>query len=281
MASYDTKDRWHQLADAMQDSNLPASDKSVFRYLLDRADYKTAELPAKFTPTQRLIARKTSVSYSQVRYSLHHLQRHGWLIISGKSGPARPRHYEFRVGAGCHCTGRVHVADVVTHVTSQLSNPSHTKTGPDLHGWHRVTDVTDLRGNGGPDIADSPEQCQPKAPTVPTDDPRTVPTNGANAAGQTVRPTERHREGDKEETAPKPVVLADRYGPIDRESFDDWLSLISGRADPQPARGTVTRLPVCADCGVVLRPGQKRLCAECETAVHQQAWSSYPPTGTG
>jgi hypothetical protein len=236
MASYDAKDRWHQLADAMQDSNLPASDKSVFRYLLDRADYKTAELPAKFTPTQRVIARKTSVSYSQVRYSLGHLERHGWLVIAGKPGPGHPRHYEFQVGADCHCTGRVHA------------------TG---------------------------QRCQPQASTVPTDDPRTVPTNGANAAGQTVRPTERHREGDKEETAPKPVVLADRYGPIDRESFDDWLSLISGRADPQPARGTVTHLPVCADCGAVLRPEQKPLCAECETAVHQQAWSSYPPTGTG
>jgi hypothetical protein len=40
------KDRWHQLADAIQESNLPASDKSVYRLLLDRADYVTAVLPA-------------------------------------------------------------------------------------------------------------------------------------------------------------------------------------------------------------------------------------------
>jgi hypothetical protein len=189
------KDRWHQLAEAIQDSNLPASDKSVFRYLLDRADYKTGELPAKFTPTRKTIRRKTSLSYSQVGYSTAHLQRHGWLIITGKPGPGHPRQYEFRIGADCHCTGRVHVADVVTDVTSQLSNPSHTKIGPDLHGWHRVTDVTDLQGNRQPDIADPAERHQPAALTVPTDDPRTLPTNGANAAGQTTRPTERHREG--------------------------------------------------------------------------------------
>ncbi len=61
------KDRWHQLADAIGTSNLPASDKSVFRYLLDRADYGTARLPAKFTPRQADIGRKTSHSRRQVR----------------------------------------------------------------------------------------------------------------------------------------------------------------------------------------------------------------------
>jgi hypothetical protein len=191
------KDRWHELADAMQDSNLPASDKSVFRYLLDRADYRTAELPARFTPTRKTIRRKTSLSYSQVGYSTAHLQRHGWLAVKGKTGPGRPREYELRLGLPCDCTGRVHVAGV-TDVTSQARKRHTEKTGSDLHGWQRVTDVTDLRGNSRPETAASGQRCQPRASTLPTDDPRTLPTNGANAAGQTVLSTERHREGGEE-----------------------------------------------------------------------------------
>ena len=50
------KDRWHELADAVQDSNLPASDKAVFRYLLDRSEYGTADLAARFTPLRTTIA---------------------------------------------------------------------------------------------------------------------------------------------------------------------------------------------------------------------------------
>src|SRR5258708_9535433 len=46
------KDRWHQLADAVAASNMRASDKSVFRFLLDKADWATAELPPGFTPDQ-------------------------------------------------------------------------------------------------------------------------------------------------------------------------------------------------------------------------------------
>ena len=81
------KDRWHELADAIGASDLPASDKSVFRYLLDRADYGTAVLPAKFTPRQADIARKTSHSRRQVRYAIRHLERHKWLDVEGRTGP--------------------------------------------------------------------------------------------------------------------------------------------------------------------------------------------------
>jgi len=100
-----TKDRWHQLADAIQASNLPASDKSVFRYLLDKADYVTAAMPAKFTPAQTDTGRKTSHSRRQVQYSAAHLRRHGWLVTKRAS---RKLAYEFGFGADCDCTGRVH-----------------------------------------------------------------------------------------------------------------------------------------------------------------------------
>jgi hypothetical protein len=104
-------DRWHQPADAIQRSNMSAADKSVFRFLLDRADYRTAELPAKFTPTQRAIGRMTSHSRRQVQYSLDHLARHAWITADGATGPGRPRRYSFTIGADCDCQGRVHAPE--------------------------------------------------------------------------------------------------------------------------------------------------------------------------
>src|SRR5947208_11397458 len=100
--------RCHDLADAIAESNLPASDKSVYRYLLDRADYATAELPARFTPKQAAIARKTSHSQRQVRYAIRHLEHHKWLTAEGRTGPGKPRQYVLSAGADCDCTGRVH-----------------------------------------------------------------------------------------------------------------------------------------------------------------------------
>jgi hypothetical protein len=87
------KDRWHQLADAIGASNLRASDKSVYRALLDRADYGTAVMQHRFTETQATIARKTSHSPRMVRYAIRHLERHGWLTANGKTGPGRPLNY--------------------------------------------------------------------------------------------------------------------------------------------------------------------------------------------
>ena len=104
------KDRWHQLADAIGASNLPASDKSVFRALLDRADYGTAVMQHRFTETQATIARKTSHSIRQVKYAVRHLELHGWLTVKGKTGPGRTLDYSLTIGASCDCTGRVHTA---------------------------------------------------------------------------------------------------------------------------------------------------------------------------
>lgn len=92
------KTRERQLRDAIMGSDLPASDKSVFRCLLDKADFSTAHLPAKFTPTRKVIARETSLSYRQVGYSTSHLQRHGWLEIKGATGPGHPLEYELALG---------------------------------------------------------------------------------------------------------------------------------------------------------------------------------------
>ena len=105
------RDRWHRLAGAVHDSNLPASDKAVFRYLLDKADYVTAALPPKFTPNQAGIARQTSHRLRQGKYAVGHLRRLGWLWTEGRTGPGRTLTYTLALGAGCNCAGRVHQSE--------------------------------------------------------------------------------------------------------------------------------------------------------------------------
>ena len=155
------RDRWHQLAGAIGASNLAASDKSVFRYLLDRADYATAELPPKFTPKQASIAKQTSHSIRQVKYAIGHLRRHGWLRAEGRTGPGRTLAYTLALGAGCDCPGRVHPPERVQRVQPER-----------------------------------PERVQPEPVTGATFGHRSGATNGCNAAGQTVRQTRgTEREG--------------------------------------------------------------------------------------
>ena len=101
-------DRWHQLLNAIRDSNMSAADTSVYRYLLDKADYGTALLPPEFTPRQQTISRKTRISLRQVKYAIGHLRRHGWLTTAGKTGPGKTLAYSLAAGTSCDCTGRVH-----------------------------------------------------------------------------------------------------------------------------------------------------------------------------
>jgi hypothetical protein len=157
-------DRWHQLAGAIEHSNMTAADKAVFLFLLRCADYKTAELPARFTPTRQVIGRKTSLSYSQVGYSTRHLAKHVWLTAKGATGPGRTLEYSFDIGAECDCTGRVHAPVGTEHCQPEQA------TVP----------------TGGT------EHCQP---TVPT--PQVKPQN-------TLRGNEREERERKENTRSPP-----------------------------------------------------------------------------
>lgn len=163
------KDRWHQLADAIKASNMRASDKSVFRFLLDKSDYVTAVLPPGFTPPQAVIGRQTSISRRQVTYAIDHLRRHGWVRTGGTTAPGRTLGYSLGPGADCDCTGRVHTA----------------ATGATGHG----------------------ERVQPETATGATFGYRTGATNGGNAAGQTGRETRgTEREGIGRKPEPKPAL---------------------------------------------------------------------------
>lgn len=193
-----SKDRWHQLADAIDASNLAASDKAVLRRLLDRADYRTAELPEKFTPKQADIARKASITPRQVRRSLRHAERHGWVTVGGTTGRGHRLAYRLDIGEQCGCSGRVH---------ERREDTEHRKGG---HGVPLKADT-----KGGHAAGQTPN--------------RTERHREGEGEGM-FEP--------KQESPPEPSlrVLGDGSGPDDRDSFDGWLALISRRAEP--SRGT-------------------------------------------
>ena len=70
--------RWHDLRAAVKASNLTAADKAVFLARVDHSTYGTADMPARWTRSQKTVARETSLSRRQVQYSEAHLERHGW-----------------------------------------------------------------------------------------------------------------------------------------------------------------------------------------------------------
>jgi hypothetical protein len=99
---------WYQLQDAIERSNLPASDRAIFRFYLSRANYESAELSARFTPAQKEAARGTGYTLRQVRRSERHLEHHGWLKITGATGPGKVRSVALAPGLDCDHAGRVH-----------------------------------------------------------------------------------------------------------------------------------------------------------------------------
>jgi hypothetical protein len=185
-----TAGRWHELREAILASNLPASDKAVYRLLLDKADYRTADLPAKFTPTREAIARQTSLSRSQAGYATRHLARHGWLALAGAAGPGRPRTYTLAAGTQCDCTGRRHTVPAApTVATPQARAPNGVNAAGQSAERDRETAAT--------------ETVSTEQPNGVTGRHRSVSTNGVNAAGQRPLFTERHREGGLGEGALK------------------------------------------------------------------------------
>lgn len=164
--------RWHELRDALATSNLPASDKAVYRALLDKADFRTACLDPRYTPRQAVIAKETSLSLRQVKYAEQHLARHGWLAATGATGPGRTRRYELAAGGSCDCSGR-------RHAPGQRVQPAPSTTG----------------ATGATECPNGCNHCT-----------RTGATNGCNAAGQTPNPTERQREEGEVREEPEPEV---------------------------------------------------------------------------
>lgn len=100
-----------KLRDAIHTAaGLTAADRWVFDTLLWMADFGTAHLPDRFAPRSlKELAAKSFVSQRQVKYSLDHLQRHGWVeryrhfTDEGIGGRGHPTRYVLKAGISCDC----------------------------------------------------------------------------------------------------------------------------------------------------------------------------------
>jgi hypothetical protein len=162
--------RWHELRDAVKASNLPASDKAVYRARLDHSDYGTAEMAARWTRSQQAVARETSLTVRQVRRAERHLQLHGWLKVSGTTGPGKTRHYEFAAGWPCDCTGRRHER---TADTETANGGPHVLRTTDTNGGHAAGQTANHPerqregGNGRFPLQDQPQRTCAKCGEQP------------------------------------------------------------------------------------------------------------------
>jgi hypothetical protein len=91
-------------------AGITLADYRVFNHLLNVADFATARLPDPFQPRSlTALADDCHVSMSQVKYSVGHLQRHGWLerhrniTDKGIGGRKHPTRYVLKLGRDCDC----------------------------------------------------------------------------------------------------------------------------------------------------------------------------------
>jgi len=71
--------RW-EVTRAVRASDLPASSRLVMLTLADVAEVGTAEIPARFTPSLRVLAKETGLDKSTVKRHLTALDEAGWMV---------------------------------------------------------------------------------------------------------------------------------------------------------------------------------------------------------
>ncbi len=71
--------RW-EITKAVRTSTLPAPSRLVMLVLADVAEVGTAEIPARFTPSLRVLAEETGLDRSTVKRHLASLETAGWIV---------------------------------------------------------------------------------------------------------------------------------------------------------------------------------------------------------
>jgi predicted transcriptional regulator len=102
--------REEELKAAIEAAGLPARDYRVYYALLKRAEWKTAVIRDQFQPRSLAdLARLAHMSEANVKRSLNHLQRHGWLLRHrhfsdrGIGGRGHATSYQLENGKDCDC----------------------------------------------------------------------------------------------------------------------------------------------------------------------------------
>lgn len=165
---------WHRLKRAIEQSGLPAADRQVYSDLLDHGrDYVTARPQPEHAPSFDAIAKRTGRSRRQVAYSLRHLERHGWIKVTGHVGRQHRNVYKLAAGDLCDCTGRRHVRVAVQPDTPVAVQPDTSVAVQPLHcdGVQRGSATQQLRGR-------VPTECFLSIPPTGTTDKQGSPQNG-------------------------------------------------------------------------------------------------------
>jgi len=101
--------REQELSAAIEKAVLPSRDYRIFSALLrQRAEWKTAAIPAKFQPRGLAdLARLARMSKANLCRGLEHLESHGWLTRTraDKRGRGHRTTYQLTRGMSCDCTG--------------------------------------------------------------------------------------------------------------------------------------------------------------------------------
>jgi hypothetical protein len=104
--------REQKLRDAIHTAaGFTLADRWLFTTFLWIADFGTANLPPRFQPRSAAdLAKRSHMSARQVKYSLSHLEQHGWIVrtrftetAGAPGGRSHPTHYTLLQGADCDC----------------------------------------------------------------------------------------------------------------------------------------------------------------------------------
>ena len=99
--------REQELSAAIEEATLPARDYRIFSALLrQRAEWKTATIPAKFQPRGLAdLAQLARMSKANLCRGLDHLESHGWIDRNraDKLGRGHRTTYQLTKGMSCDC----------------------------------------------------------------------------------------------------------------------------------------------------------------------------------
>jgi hypothetical protein len=99
-----------ELKAAIVDADMPTRDLKVFMVLMKKATWVTANIKDEYQPRSlEELARWAHMSEANLKRSLNHLQRHGWIQryryvgSNGIGGRGHPTHYQLGHGRDCDC----------------------------------------------------------------------------------------------------------------------------------------------------------------------------------
>ena len=201
IAGSPVKDRWHQLQDLIEASNMPAADTTIYKYLLGKSDYRSAELEPRWTPTREKIEGKPGYPaagplLSQAPPAARLAIRPGAAQVAvhpGRDQLRLPRPGPRSKCSGCSGYRQRHSTGPGNGATPQRQSRFHRTASKIMQRMSGSRAFPGRRTRGEPCLsATGCNQCT-----------KIGATHWCNAAGQRARSTGRQREGSSRDRRTK------------------------------------------------------------------------------